>query len=204
MKFSDSSVLEYVREVLKKESDALRILVDSLDDDFVRAVDLIVNSKGRIIVTGVGKSGHVGNKISATLASLGTPSHFVHSDESLHGDLGMVAPEDVVIAISHSGRTMELMAMLPKVKMRGNKIIAICRDRDNALARIADVVLCTRVEHEADYLDTAPTASSTVTLAIGDALAVAAARVKGFSQDDFLMFHPGGALGEDLSKVLGS
>lgn len=198
--------LEYGKEVLIRETEALSNVQVTLGEDFVEAVELIMESVeagGRVIVTGVGKSGIVGKKMAASMASLGTPSYFVHADEALHGDLGMIGKKDVVIAISHSGRTQETLAVVSHIKKSfGNPVIALVKDKDNPLAYMSDVSICTHVEREADHLDTAPTASSTVTLALGDALAVTVARLRGFDREDFLRLHPGGALGEALSKVV--
>lgn len=197
--------LEYGKEVLVKEAEALSNLQVTLNEDFADAVGLImetIKAGGRVIITGVGKSGIIGKKIVASMASLGIPSCFVHADEALHGDLGMVGEKDVVLAISHSGKTQELLVTINHIRNFGNLVIAIVKDKDNPLANMSDVIVCTHVNHEADHLNTAPTASSTTTLALGDALAVTIARLRGFKKENFLRLHPGGALGEALSKVV--
>jgi len=197
----EDRIIEYVRDVLNKEAQALSNVQSKIGEAFVKAVEMIlkaVEAGGRVIITGVGKSGIVGKKIAATMASLGIPSYFVHADEALHGDLGMIQEKDVVIAISHSGKTQELLATVSHIKSFGNAVVAIAKDDDNPLAHMSDVTICTHVEHEADHMNTAPTASSTTTLALGDALAITLARLRKFGKEDFLRLHPGGALGEAL------
>ncbi len=190
--------IEQAKKVLRIEADAIARLIDRLDENFDRAVDLIMNCKGRVVVTGMGKSGHIGNKIAATLASTGTPALFLHPAEGIHGDLGMVTKGDLVIALSNSGETEELSRMLPSLKRIGIKIIALTGNLDSTLARNSDVVIYVGVKEEACPLGLAPTASTTATLAMGDALAVVLLNRRGFREEDFACFHPGGSLGKRL------
>lgn len=185
-------------EVLKIEAEAVAQLTQYLNDDFNLACQLIFASKGKTIVTGMGKSGHIGNKIAATLASTGTPAFFVHPGEASHGDLGMLAADDVVIAISNSGETAEVLTIIPVIKRLGLKLIAMTGNAGSTLAKLSDAHLCVKVEQEACPLGLAPTASTTATLAMGDALAVALLDARGFSADDFALSHPGGSLGRKL------
>lgn len=191
-------VLETAKRVIQDEIHAAEKLLERLDEQFVKAVDLILNCKGKVVVTGLGKTGHIGRKIAASLASTGTPAFFVHADEALHGDSGMIEEKDVVIAISNSGQTAELLACLQIVKRTGSKIIAMTGKVDSSLAKMSDVVLNVGVEREADTLNLAPTSSTTATLIMGDALVVALMEQRGFSRADFGRFHPGGALGASL------
>lgn len=196
--------LAVARGVLDHEAGAVKRVCDRLDVSFVKAFNLILGAEGRVIVTGVGKSGHVGKKIAATLASLGTPAFFVHSAEAVHGDMGMVTSKDIVIAISNSGETEEVLRIIPALKGMGATIIALTGRSESTLARMSHALLDIRFEGEADPLGLAPTSSSTATLALGDALAVALARAKGFERKDFAVFHPGGSLGKGLkSEVRG-
>jgi arabinose-5-phosphate isomerase len=190
--------LELARGVLDIEADAVRALKDRLGDAFLRAHRMILETRGRVVVTGMGKSGHVARKIASTLASTGTPAFFMHPAEASHGDLGMITAQDVVIAISYSGESDEIMKFLPIIKRRGAGVIAITGRADSTLAVESDVHLDARVEKEACPLNLAPTASTTATLALGDALAVALLDARGFKSDDFAMHHPGGALGRRL------
>ncbi|MEK6743729.1 MAG: KpsF/GutQ family sugar-phosphate isomerase [Nitrospirota bacterium] len=190
--------IEQAKRVLRIEADAIARLIDHLDENFVRAVDLIMSCKGRVVVTGMGKSGHIGNKIAATLASTGTPALFLHPAEGIHGDLGMVTKGDLVIALSNSGETEELSRMLPSLKRIGIKIIALTGNLESTLARNSDVVIYVGVKEEACPLGLAPTASTTATLAMGDALAVVLLNSRGFREEDFACFHPGGSLGKRL------
>ena len=190
--------IEQAKRVLRIEADAVARLIDHLDENFIRAVDLIMACKGRVVVTGMGKSGHIGNKIAATLASTGTPALFLHPAEGIHGDLGMVTKGDLVIALSNSGETEELSRMLPSLKRIGIKIIALTGNPDSTLARNSDVVIYVGVKEEACPLGLAPTASTTATLAMGDALAVVLLNRRGFREEDFACFHPGGSLGKRL------
>jgi arabinose-5-phosphate isomerase len=186
--------LEIARNVLTIEADAVRGLIERLDESFVKAVELIAARKGRVVVSGMGKSGHIARKIASTLASTGTPAYFVHPAEASHGDLGMVENGDVFIAISYSGASEELLQILPLVKRRGAKLIALTGKPDSALARDADVHLDAGVAQEACPHNLAPTASTTAALALGDALAVALLDKRGFSADDFARSHPRGQL----------
>jgi len=189
---------DQAKRVLKIEADAVAALIDRVDERFVDAVKLILNSKGRVVVTGMGKSGLIGKKIAATLASTGTPALFLHPAEGIHGDLGMVTRGDTVIALSNSGETEELTRMLPSLKRLGIKIIALTGNLESTLAKNSDVVIDVGVQEEACPLGLAPTASTTATLAMGDALAVALLDQRGFKQEDFACFHPGGTLGKKL------
>lgn len=194
-----AGALELGREVLLREAKAVESLCDTLDEQhFARAVDLLLNCKGRVVVSGVGKSGHIGCKLAATLASTGTPAFFVHAAEAAHGDLGMITGDDVVIGISYSGTTAELLTIIPVIKREGAKLITLTGNPQSALSSHADVNLNVYVEHEACPLNLAPTASTTATLALGDALAVACMHAKGFTKEDFARSHPGGALGRRL------
>jgi arabinose-5-phosphate isomerase len=185
-------------EVLKIEAAAVAQLQQYLDGSFDLACQLILDSKGKTIVTGMGKSGHIGSKIAATLASTGSPAFFVHPGEASHGDLGMLTRDDVVIAISNSGETAEVLTIVPVIKRLGIKLIAMTGNPASTLAKLADAHLCVKVEQEACPLGLAPTASTTATLAMGDALAVSLLDARGFSADDFALSHPGGSLGRKL------
>jgi len=191
------------RQVIETEAEALRVMAEALDESFGAALDLMERCGGKVIVAGVGKSGHVGRKLAATLASLRTPAFFVHAAEAVHGDFGMITKEDVAILISHSGETTEVRAMLDTLDRIGCPIITITRTRDCSLARRADVSLLTHVSFEADPLNLAPTSSSTATLALGDALGVAIACRKGLTKEQFRFLHPGGALGARLRRETG-
>jgi len=193
-----SDILDLARRTLAIEADAVSALKDRLDDTLVRAVDALLACTGRVVVTGMGKSGHVGNKIAATLASTGTPSFFVHPAEASHGDLGMITGQDVVIALSNSGESPEIVAILPLIKRRGAKLIAMTGKPQSTMAREADIHLDAGVAQEACPLNLAPTASTTAALALGDALAVATLYARGFTAEDFARSHPGGALGRRL------
>ncbi|OGW42520.1 MAG: D-arabinose 5-phosphate isomerase [Nitrospirae bacterium GWD2_57_9] len=189
---------EQAKRVLRIEADAIAALIDRVDHRFEQAVRLILNCKGRVVVTGMGKSGLIGKKIAATLASTGTPALFLHPAEGIHGDLGMVTRGDTVIALSNSGETEELARMLPSLKRLGIKIIALTGNTESTLAKNSDVVIDVGVQEEACPLGLAPTASTTATLAMGDALAVALLEQRGFKEEDFACFHPGGSLGKRL------
>lgn len=194
----DNSAIDMARRVLRIESDAVAALAGRIDGDFAHAVRLILESAGRVIVTGIGKSGHIGRKLAATLASTGTPAYFVHAAEAAHGDMGMITPADIVIALSNSGTSEELLTIVPLVKRQGARLIAMTGNPGSPLAREADVHLDSGVAEEACPLNLAPTASTTAALALGDALAVAVLDARGFSPDDFARSHPGGALGRRL------
>ncbi|MBN1255875.1 MAG: KpsF/GutQ family sugar-phosphate isomerase [Deltaproteobacteria bacterium] len=191
-------IIEGAKRVLQIEAEAIERLKERLNEDFVRAVELILACEGKIVVTGVGKSGIIGQKIASTLASTGTPAFFLHPTEGIHGDLGMLDKKDIVVAISNSGETDELSQILPLIKRYGNKLIVLTGGATSTLARSGDVVLDVSVQEEACPLGLAPTASTTVTLAMGDALAVALLEKRGFKKEDFALRHPGGKLGKRL------
>ena len=186
------------RRVLATEAEAVAALADRLGDDFAAACRLLLACKGRAVVTGMGKSGHVGGKIAATLASTGTPSFFLHPGEASHGDIGMITAGDVVIALSNSGETGELLTILPLIKRLGAPLVALTGNRNSTLARYATVTLDVSVPAEACPLNLAPTASTTAALAMGDALAVAVLEARGFTEEDFARSHPAGSLGRRL------
>jgi arabinose-5-phosphate isomerase len=190
--------LAKAREVLEIEARAITELVATLDARFERAVALILNATGRVVVSGMGKSGHIARKIASTLASTGTPAFFVHPAEASHGDLGMVTRNDVLVALSNSGESMELLAIVPLIKRQGAKLIALTGNLESTLARESDVCLYAGARMEACPLNLAPTASTTAALALGDALAVALMEAKGFTRDEFARSHPGGSLGRRL------
>jgi arabinose-5-phosphate isomerase len=197
---------QFVKEaarVLQEEGAALAALAKAVEKDagFAAGVELVLNLKGRLIVTGVGKSGHIGGKIAATLASTGTPAFFVHPTEALHGDLGMIGRDDAVLALSHSGESKELAAIIGYCTRFSIPLIALTGKPDGTLGKAATQVLCTRVEREACPLNLAPTTSTTAALALADALAVALMAARGFTQNDFAQFHPGGKLGAQLLRV---
>ena len=194
----DPKALELAKNVLRIEAQAVAGLIDRLDGAFPRAIALILACHGRVIVSGVGKSGHIARKIAATLASTGTPAYFVHAAEAAHGDLGMITRDDVLIALSNSGESEELLTIVPLVKRQGGKLIAITGSAASSLAREADAHLDAGVAEEACPLNLAPTASTTAALAMGDALAVALLDARGFGAEDFARSHPGGALGRRL------
>lgn len=195
---SPEHLLALARQVLDIEIDALRAVSSRLDLQFSDAVHLILACTGRVVVSGMGKSGHIGCKIAATLASTGTPSFFMHPGEASHGDLGMIAHDDVVLALSNSGESNEIVSIIPLIKRRGAKFIAMTGNPNSTMARVADVHLDASVDKEACPLNLAPTASTTAALALGDALAVALLDARGFSADDFARTHPGGSLGRRL------
>lgn len=196
--FNAERALELARHTLQIEADAVAALSSRLTPDFARAVQLVLECSGRVVVSGIGKSGHIGRKVAATLASTGTPAFFVHPAEASHGDLGMVTRDDVLIAFSNSGETSELLSIVPIVKRIGAKLISVTGNVDSNLAQLADAHLDARVEKEACPLNLAPTASTTAALALGDALAVAVLDARGFGEEDFARSHPGGALGRKL------
>jgi arabinose-5-phosphate isomerase len=196
---TDNATLQQLgRAVIELEAEALSALVPRINDDFARACRLILDSPGRVVVTGMGKSGHIGGKIAATLASTGTPAFFVHPGEAQHGDLGMIQPQDVVIAISNSGETGEILTILPIIKRMGAKLISITGNPKSSLAQQADAHLDAGVSKEACPLNLAPTSSTTAALALGDALAVALLKTRNFTPEDFARSHPGGKLGRRL------
>ncbi|EAC2018784.1 KpsF/GutQ family sugar-phosphate isomerase [Campylobacter jejuni] len=192
------NTLEIAKEVFEKEAQAILDLATNLDENFNQAVNLMLNTKGRCIVSGMGKSGHIGAKIAATLASTGTPSFFIHPGEALHGDLGMLTSEDVLIAISNSGETEEILKIIPAIKKREIPLIVMCGKKNSTLVKQSDIFLNIAVEKEACPLQLAPMSSTTATLVMGDALAAALMKVRNFKPDDFALFHPGGSLGRKL------
>lgn len=193
-----SVILEEARKVIRIEAEALHALADAIDGEFEKAVRLILSTKGRVVVTGMGKSGLIGQKIASTMASTGTPAFFLHPAEGIHGDLGMIMKGDVVIAISNSGETEEVCRILPVIKRLGASLVSLSGNSNSTLAKAGDVFLDISVKEEACPLGLAPTASTTATLAMGDALAVALLLERGFRPEDFALFHPGGALGKKL------
>lgn len=195
---NEEKLVSRARQVLNIESAAVSALEVRIGDTFIAACRLIQNCTGRVVVTGMGKSGHIGDKIAATFASTGTPAFFLHAAEASHGDIGMITPADVLLALSNSGETAELIAILPVIKRLGVGLIALTGKPQSTLARAADVVLDVSVSKEACPLNLAPTASTTATLAMGDALAVALLDARGFTEEDFARSHPGGNLGRRL------
>lgn len=197
-----TSINELAKEVFDIEANSILRLKNNIGVNFDNAIDIMFSCKGRVIITGMGKSGLIGKKIAATLTSTGTPSYFLHPAESTHGDSGIITKDDVVVAISNSGETQELLNLLPLIKRFGVKMIAMTGKTESTLATASDVVLDISVEREACPLNKAPTASTTATLAMGDALAVCLLKKRGFTEEDFLIFHPSGALGKGfLYKV---
>ena len=194
----EQSIINRATECLQCEAAAIEALIPRLDDSFLRAVEAIRDCKGKIVVTGVGKSGHIGSKIAATLASTGTPAFFLNPLDAYHGDLGMLSSDDLVLAISYSGATEELLRFLPLIQAKKIRIIAMSSSEESLLARCADIHLNIAVDHEADPLNLVPTASTTATLALGDALACALVEAKHFQPTDFAQLHPGGDLGRKL------
>ena len=198
LELTSDQLLALAAEVLDIESRAVDTLRSRLDASFAAACELCMDTPGRVVVTGMGKSGHIGNKIAATLASTGTPSFFMHPGEASHGDLGMITGQDVLLAVSYSGETDEVLTILPLVKRMGAKMLSLTGKPTSTLARAADVHLDVSVSEEACPLNLAPTASTTATLAMGDALAVALLKIRGFTAEDFAMSHPSGSLGKRL------
>lgn len=192
------ALVSLAQSVLRIEADAISALQERINADFVKACHLLLACEGRIMVCGIGKSGHIGAKLAATFASTGSPAFFVHAAEASHGDLGMFKSNDTFIGISYSGNSAELMAMIPGIKRLGMPIISLCAEPASPLAKASDIVLDTRVEKEACPLGLAPTASTTATLALGDALAIALLSARGFTEEDFARSHPGGRLGRRL------
>ncbi len=193
-----SAPIDIAKRVLKIEADAIFNLVDRLDQDYTKAIELILTHRGRLLVLGVGKSGHIGRKIAATLASTGQPSFYIHPTEAIHGDLGMMVPGDVCLMISHSGNTDELLATVPWIKRIGLPIIAMTANPESKLARYADIILNTHVNEEACPYNLAPTSSTTAALAFGDAIAITLLTMRGFKEEHFAICHPGGAIGKRL------
>lgn len=198
MMANTESYLPWAREVLHTEAEALQEIARALDDSFVAAVETLLHCQGRVVVTGMGKSGHIGSKIAATMASTGTPAFFVHPAEAAHGDLGMIVDHDIVIAISNSGESDEILAIIPALKRKNITLICITARPDSTMARHADIHITAAVSQEACPLGLAPTSSTTAVMALGDALAVALLRARAFTPDDFALSHPAGSLGKRL------
>ncbi|EAK9953953.1 KpsF/GutQ family sugar-phosphate isomerase [Campylobacter lari] len=195
--------IKIAKEVFEIESKTILDLCDNLDEGFNKAIELILSIKGRCVVSGMGKSGHIGAKIAATLASTGTPSFFMHPGEALHGDLGMLTSEDVLLTISNSGETEEVLKLIPVIKKRKIPLIVMAGNQNSTLAKQADIFINIAVKKEACPLQLAPTSSTTATLAMGDAIAVTLMRARKFRPDDFALFHPGGSLGRKLLTRVG-
>lgn len=193
-----AAFIRAAKRTIEVESEAVNLLLDKIDDGFITACELILACEGRVVVTGMGKSGHISNKIAATLASTGTPAFFVHPGEASHGDMGMITQKDVVLAISNSGTTAEIITILPLIKRMGAPLISMTGAPDSTLARAAQAHLDVSVKQEACPLGLAPTSSTTAALVMGDALAIALLEARGFSAEDFAFSHPGGALGRRL------
>ncbi|KDO01382.1 MULTISPECIES: KpsF/GutQ family sugar-phosphate isomerase [Pseudomonas] len=193
-----SDLIQSAQRTIRFELEAVEGLLAHIDADFVKACELILASKGRVVVVGMGKSGHIGNKIAATLASTGTPAFFVHPAEASHGDMGMITRDDVILALSNSGSTAEIVTLLPLIKRLGIQLISLTGNPDSPLAKAAEVNLDARVAQEACPLNLAPTSSTTAALVLGDALAIALLEARGFTAEDFAFSHPGGALGRRL------
>lgn len=195
---SQKEILQLARQTIEHEALAIRKLADYITNDFAQTVELIYNSEGRVIITGIGKSANIASKIVATLNSTGTPAIFMHAADAIHGDLGIVQPNDVVICISKSGNTPEIKVLVPLIKSRGNKLVAMVSNTDSFLAVNSDHILACTIDKEACPNNLAPTSSTTAQLVMGDALAIALIEYRGFSEEDFARFHPGGALGKKL------
>ncbi|MDB6144310.1 MAG: kdsD [Pseudomonas sp.] len=193
-----SDLIQTAQRTIRLEIEAVEGLLVHIDANFVRACEMILAGKGRVVVVGMGKSGHIGNKIAATLASTGTTAFFVHPAEASHGDMGMITSDDIILAISNSGSTAEIVTLLPLIKRLGIKMISLTGNPDSALAKAAEINLNVHVEQEACPLNLAPTSSTTAALVMGDALAVALLEARGFTAEDFAFSHPGGALGRRL------
>ena len=193
-----TNIIEFGKEVIKLQSESIRNLVELVDENFETAINLILDSKGRVVVTGIGKSAIIANKIVATLNSTGTPSIFMHAADAIHGDLGIIKKDDVIICISKSGNTPEIMDLVPFLKMTKNPLIAITGDINSSLAKNSSVVLNSHVDIEICPNNLAPTNSTTAQLVIGDAIAATLVKIKGFTSNDFAKFHPGGSLGKKL------
>lgn len=199
-----AQILEVARKAIHTEMLSLKRMEDTLGDEFATAVEMILGSRGKCIVTGMGKSGLVGRKIAATLASTGTPSFFLHPGEAFHGDLGMISKEDIVVALSYSGETDEILKIVPFIHSNGNKLVSMTGNPDSALAKNSDVHLDVGVKEEACILHLAPTSSTTAQIAMGDALAVSLMQMRGFTSVDFARLHPGGSLGRRLLMTVGN
>ena len=198
-KYSQQELLNIAKKVFQDEAHALKTTQTALNSNFAKAINLIAQSKGRLVILGIGKSGHIGRKIAATMSSTGTPSFFVHPTEAMHGDLGMITKTDIVLALSFSGQTEELNKILAPIKKEQVKIIAITGNKNSALAKMANIHLEVEVQREACPYNLAPTSSTTAMLALGDAMAICLMKVKHFEKEDFAFFHPGGSLGKLLT-----
>ena len=198
MNYNQEDVVANIKNKIVEECELLQGTLQYIDESFFEAVKAIMECKGKLVITGVGKSGHIGKKLAASFSCIGTPSVFVHSCESLHGDIGMIEEKDVVVMISNSGKTDEVVKMLPSLNILGCKKISITRDNNSPLAKGCDIALCVKVEREIDHLNLAPTASALAVLAVGDALAVTVSELKKFTKEQFAIRHPLGALGQQL------
>ncbi|GAA0719211.1 hypothetical protein GCM10008905_06920 [Clostridium malenominatum] len=190
--------LKVGKKIIEEEIKAIERVSKNLDENFVITVETIKSCEGKVVFTGLGKSGHIGKKLAATFSSTGTPAIFVHATEALHGDLGMITKGDVVIAISNSGETKELIQMIPSLKIIGTKIISITSNENSTLAKKSHIHIKVDATREADHLNVAPTSSTTAVLAVGDAIGITLSILKGFKEDNFAVFHPGGSLGKML------
>jgi arabinose-5-phosphate isomerase len=197
--YKKEEIISYAKNVLDIEVSGIKKLSNCIDGSFVNAIDVLLDCKGKVVIMGLGKSGHIGKKIAATMSSTGTPAFFVHGDETLHGDLGMIEKKDVVIALSNSGETREMLNSYPTLKKIGCKIISITSNPDSTMAKNSDIHLCIGKLEEADHMRLAPTTSSTATLVLGDTLALTLSYLKGFKKEDFSLYHPGGSLGKGLT-----
>lgn len=200
MEYNKNDVITNIKNKITEECQLVTDTAKYVDSAYFDAVKMIMECKGKIVITGVGKSGHIGKKLAASFSCIGTPTFFVHSCESLHGDIGVIEDKDVVIMISNSGKTDEVISMIPSLKILGCKTIAITRDNHSKLAKKCDVALCVKVEKEIDHLNLAPTSSALAVLAVGDAIAVTVSELKGFTKAEFAVRHPLGALGQQLLK----
>ena len=200
MNYTQYEVIANIKKKVLEECDLAKETVKYVDDAFFAAVKAIMDCKGKLVISGVGKSGHIGKKLAASFSCIGTPTFFMHSDEALHGDIGMVDESDVVILISNGGKTDEVLKMIPSLNILGAKKISLTSSNDSPLAKMCDVSLCVKVDHEIDHLNLAPTASALAVLAVGDALAVTVAELKNFDKKSFAVRHPMGSLGQKLLK----
>jgi|YNPMSStandDraft_1061717.scaffolds.fasta_scaffold00057_20 arabinose-5-phosphate isomerase len=201
MLFNKDELINLAKEAIKKESEAIFKLSDLIDDNFIKAIEIILNCKGKVIITGVGKSGHIGGKIAATLSSTGTPAFYLNPSEGIHGDIGVIMDKDIILAISKSGETEELLSILPYPKRLGVPLISITENNNSSLAKLSDVVLTIPKEMEVCPMNLSPTTSTTLTLVLGDAIAVTLMKAKRFTPEQFATFHPGGSLGKKLMRV---
>ena len=198
--YTDAELMNKAKEKILAESEALKVVSDEVDEAYAETIKAILECKGRVILTGLGKTGHIGKKIAASFASLGVPAYFVHSCESLHGDMGMITKDDVVIMISNSRKSQEILNMLPPLKIIGAKTVSITKDKQSPLAQQTDIAILVNAGQEVDHMGLAPTSSSTAALAAGDALATVVSEIKDFKRENFALSHPGGALGQQLIK----